>query len=64
MRLTVHIMKTRETFFFDKNVDFSHVFFMYLSREYWTEEVSADQWVPIFPVFNRLLVLQNKKDPF
>jgi len=30
------------------------------TREHWTGEVSADKWVPVFPVFNRPLVLWNK----
>jgi len=29
-------------------------------REHWTGEVSADEWVPVFPVFNWPLVLWKK----
>ena len=31
------------------------------AREHWTGEVSAYDWVPVFPVFNRLLVFWKNK---
>jgi len=32
----------------------------HFAREHWTGEVLADEWVPIFPVLNRPLVLWKK----
>jgi len=32
----------------------------YCTREHWTGEVSADEWLPVFPVFNWPLVLWKK----
>jgi len=37
----------------------SHLFLVQ-TREHWTGEVSADEWVPVFPVFNWPLVLRKK----
>jgi len=46
--------------FKDKNLHAMIIFLKVPTREHWTGEVSADEWVPVFPVFNWPLVLWKK----
>ncbi len=56
-RLQTISFREKKSFYCFSSRDTVNFVLVTLFREHWTGEVSADEWVPIFPVYNWPLVL-------